>query len=219
MAENKNKSIIERMSDISNEVGQVKKTLSIQNYKAVAEADILKTVKPLERKYGVYSYPYYREIVRDEWVDKIARDGSKQANHIITIKTVYRFVNVDKIDEFIDIVSFSTGVDMSDKAEGKAMTYGDKYALLKAYKIATGMEEDGAFGRLDDDEPEKDDDTGEVQDYKCTNCGKFIRSVKMGNGSTLSPKAIAERTMKSYGAPLCMDCAREKQAHKSDKEE
>ena len=214
-SETKIKSIIERMSDISNEVGQVKKTLSIQNYKAVAEADILKTVKPLERKYGVYSYPYYREIVRDEWVS-----NSKGGNsHIITIKTVYRFVNIDKMDEFIDIVSFSTGVDMSDKAEGKAMTYGDKYALLKAYKIATGMEEDGAFGRLDDDEPEVNEDTGEVQDFKCTHCGKIIHSVKMSNGSILSPKDIAERTMKSYGAPLCMDCAKEKQSHKSGKEE
>ena len=53
-----------------------------------------------------------------------------------------RFVNVDKPEEYIDITTYGDGVDSQDKAPGKAMTYGDKYALLKAYKIITGDDPD-----------------------------------------------------------------------------
>lgn len=34
------------------------------------------------------------------------------------------------------------GIDTQDKAPGKAMTYSDKYALLKAYKIISGDDPD-----------------------------------------------------------------------------
>lgn len=54
------------------------------------------------------------------------------------IKTVYRFVNIDSTNEYIETTVFSEGIDSQDKGSGKAMTYGDKYALMKAYKISTG---------------------------------------------------------------------------------
>ena len=57
-------------------------------------------------------------------------------------ETVYRFVNIEKPEEFIDITTYGDGVDTQDKAPGKAMTYGDKYALMKAYKIITGDDPD-----------------------------------------------------------------------------
>ena len=58
------------------------------------------------------------------------------------IEVEYRFVNVDNPSEFIDITTYGDGVDSQDKAPGKAMTYADKYALLKAYKIETGDDPD-----------------------------------------------------------------------------
>ena len=58
------------------------------------------------------------------------------------LKTVYRFVNIEKPEEYIDVPTYGDGVDTQDKAPGKAMTYGDKYALMKAYKIITGDDPD-----------------------------------------------------------------------------
>ena len=40
------------------------------------------------------------------------------------------------------MVTFAEGIDAQDKGSGKAMTYGDKYALMKAYKISTGDDPD-----------------------------------------------------------------------------
>ena len=58
------------------------------------------------------------------------------------LEITYRFVNVDKPEEFIEIKSYGDGIDSGDKAPGKAMTYGDKYALMKGYKISTGDDPD-----------------------------------------------------------------------------
>lgn len=143
MAEQKN--IFQRMSAITSEISTVAKNLSVDagksSYKAVGEADVLAAVKPIEAKHGVYSYPVKREIVESGEMVSTTKYGERK-QLFMRVATVYRFVNVDKPDEYIDITTYGDGVDTQDKAPGKAMTYGDKYALLKAYKIQTGDDPD-----------------------------------------------------------------------------
>lgn len=137
--------IFQRMSAITQEISTVAKNLNVDagksSYKAVGEADVLAAVKPIEAKHGVYSYPHKRVIVDSgEMVSQTKYGERKQL--FMRVATVYRFVNMDKPDEYIDITTYGDGVDTQDKAPGKAMTYGDKYALLKAYKIQTGDDPD-----------------------------------------------------------------------------
>ena len=47
----------------------------------------------------------------------------------------------DSVEE-IEIITYGDGIDTQDKGPGKAMTYADKYALMKAYKIITGDDPD-----------------------------------------------------------------------------
>ena len=133
------------MQKITAEVSTVAKNLEVgfgsSKYKAVGEADILRAVKPIEEKYGVYSYPYDREIVESGTMEREGRNG-KTIQLYLRVKTVYRFVSVDDPASYLDIVSYGDGVDTQDKAPGKAMTYSDKYALMKAYKIQTGDDPD-----------------------------------------------------------------------------
>lgn len=58
------------------------------------------------------------------------------------IKTVYRFINIDNPTDFMETTTFAEGIDSQDKGSGKAMTYADKYALMKSYKISTGEDVD-----------------------------------------------------------------------------
>ena len=143
MAEQKN--IFQRMSAITQEISTVAKNLSVDagksSYKAVGEADVLAAVKPIEAKHGVYSYPFKREIIDSGEMVSTTKYGDRK-QLFMRVETVYRFVNTDKPDEYIDITTYGDGVDTQDKAPGKAMTYGDKYALLKAYKIQTGDDPD-----------------------------------------------------------------------------
>lgn len=147
MADTKN--LFQRMSAITEEIATVAKNLSVgegrSSYKAVGEADVLAAVKPAEIKHGVYSYPASRRVIDGGTITNVStyKGETKETKRLwMRVETVYRFVNVDKPEEFLEVTTYGDGVDTQDKAPGKAMTYGDKYALLKAYKIQTGDDPD-----------------------------------------------------------------------------
>lgn len=140
--------IFERMSMVTAEIGQVDKDLQVgegkKSYRASGEGTILAAVKPLEEKYRIYSYPISREkesaIIEKEYTWNGERRMIRLVKVDVTVR--YRFVNIDKPDEFVEMTSYGTGIDTGDKAPGKAMTYADKYALMKAYKIFGGNAND-----------------------------------------------------------------------------
>jgi hypothetical protein len=142
--------IFQRMSAVTSELQTVAKNLTVStgrnnSYKAVSERDIIDAVKPLEAKHGIYSYPYDREVLESQTLESEVVSGDvllKKTTFFSRIKTVYRFVNIDDPEDYIDTVTFAEGIDAQDKGSGKAMTYGDKYALMKAYKISTGEDPD-----------------------------------------------------------------------------
>lgn len=137
--------IYEKMLNITNEIASVNKNLTVgegkSSYKAVGEADVLKAVKELEFKFKVYSYPVNREIIESTMYTTTNQYGEKN-NIFSRLKTTYRFVNIEKPDEYIETITYAEGIDTQDKGAGKAMTYSDKYALMKAYKIITGEDPD-----------------------------------------------------------------------------
>ena len=161
--------IYQRMLNITAGLESVAKGLNVQvtktsSYKAVSERDILDAVKPLEAMNRVYSFPYKREIIVDKELTRTSQYGDS-VSQFIRVETVYRFVNIDNPSEFIDIISYGDGVDTQDKAPGKAMTYADKYALMKAYKISTG------------DDPDKD---ASPVDEKVTTKASFATDKQIG---------------------------------------
>ena len=124
---------------------------------------------------------------------------NEKSQFFMRLETVYRFVNTEKPDEFVDVTTYGDGIDNGDKAPGKAMTYSDKYALLKAYKIITGDDPDqqGSEERGFRSEAARRKAVG-----KCTDCGHAIADV--GNWKA---EQIAESTEKTYGVRLCWACA------------
>ena len=134
--------IFQKMMLVSGDIAKVSKNLEVGfgkgKYRAVSEADILAAVKPAEIAHGVYSYPVSRAII--ESGEMTTSNGNKQV--FLRMETVYRFVNADNPSDYLEITSYGDGVDSQDKAPGKAMTYADKYALMKAYKIQTGDDPD-----------------------------------------------------------------------------
>lgn len=192
--------IYQRMAAITAKLQTVAKNLDVQtgggkSYRAVSERDIIDAVKPLEAEFGVYSYPVVRETVAAEILETETTYGdktTKKTTFYTRIKTVYRFVNVDDPRDYIDTVVFSVGLDSQDKGDGKAMTYGDKYALMKAYKISTG----------DDPDAEASKDTsytiaGKPVSMTCADCGRDISD------------RVHDFSLRKYKRPLCRDCQAE----------
>ena len=150
MEETKQLNIYQKMLKATEKINKVAKKLKVEigkssSYKAVSEADVLEAVKPVEIELGIYSYPVNREIIETQVLDTVkeyngTRNESKQL--FMRLEVTYRFVNIDNPQDYLDITTYGDGVDSQDKAPGKAMTYADKYALLKAYKIETGDDPD-----------------------------------------------------------------------------
>jgi hypothetical protein len=141
--------IYQKMLEATNKINKVAKNLNVgmgkSQYKAVGEADVLEAVKPVEIELGIYSFPLSRRVIETNVFTTTSEyDGktTEKTNLFMRLETIYRFINTEKPDEYIDITTYGDGVDPQDKAPGKAMTYADKYALLKAYKVETGDDPD-----------------------------------------------------------------------------
>jgi len=198
-----NMNIYQRMNAISDEVGYVNKNLQVKfgqgTYKAVGEADILSAVKPLEKKYGVFSFPINREIIQSERIT--ASDG--RITYFERIKVTYRFVNSDKTDEFLEVISFGDGIDPADKSVGKAMTYADKYALMKAYKIMTGEDPDqeGSDSEFQDSVPfhKQMPQNGTQTPRQATGASSGGNYAPLPQNASVGPKNVAMASLKQIG--------------------
>lgn len=198
--------IYEKLAAITAELNAVAKNLKVgegrSSYKAVGEADVLAAVKPLEAKYKVYSYPSSRRIVDSDVItSKRVYNGqeSETSKFYMRVETTYRFVNTEDPEEVVEITTYGDGVDSGDKAPGKAMTYGDKYALLKAYKIITGDDPDqnaSEDGRV----------TRQRTAYICADCGAALVTTKRKDGTDWAPADIARYSTGRFGRCLCPGC-------------
>ena len=209
--------IYEKLAAITSELNAVAKNLMVgegrSSYKAVSEADVLAAVKPLEQKYKVYSYPLSRKVIDSDIITtKKVYNGqeSEISKFFMRVETVYRFVNTEDPADYVDITTYGDGVDSNDKAPGKAMTYGDKYALLKAYKIITGDDPDqnrSDEGNVEPGKPgERVPPVGDTP-IKCQRCGMLIPDFWDGQ-ELIKAETIAERAKARYGEPLCIKCGK-----------
>ena len=138
--------LFEKIQAVSDAVRNVEKNIVVgtgnSSYKAVSDIDVLMKVKDAEKEYRLVSIPVRQELVKSEIVRVIGQGGYEKITYADIVKMTVRIVNIDKTDEYIEIESFGRGLDAGDKGFGKASTYARKYALLNAYKIATGEDPD-----------------------------------------------------------------------------
>lgn len=215
--------IFEKMAAITAELSAVAKNLQVgegrSSYKAVGEADVLAAVKPLEAKYKVYSYPVVRNIVDSDVITtKKSYNGqeSETSKFFMRVETIYRFVNTETPDEYIDVPTYGDGIDSGDKAPGKAMTYGDKYALLKAYKVITGEDPDQHMS--EDAKISRSRQTGQkvnTPNYYCEDCTLPIQPTTKRDGSAWSVADIVKYSTGRFGRQLCPSC--QKKAFEAEK--
>lgn len=191
----KSLNIYQRMLKAQSMIETVAKNIEIdagkqRSYKAVNERDVLDAVKKAEQECGIYSFPYSREI----YETKETKNQYGTVSFWMRFKVVYRFVNIDDAKDYIDITSYGDGVDTMDKAPGKGMTYADKYALMKAYKISTGDDADKEVSTEQTEVKEQKHKSVDELVYEWSKCRRKLSElgVDYRNGSITS--WIAEKT-------------------------
>ena len=140
------KNLYEKIQLVSNEIKNIEKNMTVGKgnyaYKAVQDIDVTLEVKQAEAKYRLVSIPIKQELVKSEIVRVVKDGGGETIQYMDIVKMTLRIINLDNTAEFVDVESFGRGLDPGDKGFGKASTYARKYALLNAYKIATGEDPD-----------------------------------------------------------------------------
>lgn len=144
--ETKQPNIYEKIQLVANEIKNIEKNMTVGKgsyaYKAVQDIDVTLEVKQAETKYRLVSIPIRQDLVKSEIVRVVKDGGGEAIQYMDIVKMTLRIVNLDNTAEFVDVESFGRGLDPGDKGFGKASTYARKYALLNAYKIATGEDPD-----------------------------------------------------------------------------
>lgn len=137
--------LYQRIQAVSNELKNIEKNMTVGQgnyaYKAVQDIDVTLKVKEAETNHGLVSIPIKQELVKSEII-KVMKNNGESIQYMDIVKMTLRIINVDKPEEYIEVESFGRGLDPGDKGFGKASTYARKYALLNAYKIATGEDPD-----------------------------------------------------------------------------
>lgn len=208
--------IYQKMSAATAEIQTVAKNLMVETskgkgYKAVSERDIIDAVKPIEAKHGIYSYPVSRRLLESQALESESSyngNVTKKTTFFSRIETVYRFVNVDEPTDYIDTITFAEGVDTQDKGSGKAMTYADKYALMKAYKISTGDDPDQTASAEERYAPARaaQPTLPKSEPIECYDCGMTLLPTTKKDGETWPPEDIAKYSRMRFDRVLCPTC-------------
>lgn len=154
-------------------------------YKALSEEKVTSIMRAELLKHKLVVYP-------------IAQTAGRTGN-ITHVDVIYRMVNVENPEEYIEIASCGDGADTQDKGSGKAMTYAFKYMWLRTFALPTGEDPDKiSSAELD----EKERNAAPV----CERCGADIVSVKKRNGEMWTVKDMVKYSKGRYGAQMCADC-------------
>ena len=177
-------------------------------------ADIMKNVQYLAKddkvefgntKYKALSEEKVTSIMRKELINHglVVFPVSQAANRsgsITHVDVVYRMVNIDNPEEWIEIASCGDGADTQDKGSGKAMTYAFKYMWLRTFALPTGEDPDKVSSA--------ELDAQEAATVSCSDCGTIIGNSTKRNGEPWPADEIVRYSSGRFGRPLCPDCQR-----------
>ena len=192
--------IYEKMAAIMADVQYLAKDDKVEfgstKYKALSEEKVTTIMRAELLKYNLVVYPISQLATR--------------AGQITHVDVVYRLVNVENPEEYIEIASCGDGADSQDKGSGKAMTYAFKYMWLRAFALPTGEDPDKISSAELDAEAKKPGNRvppeGDEPVY-CEECGTRFADYFDGE-RLIKASVLAKRSREKNDKVLCTRCAR-----------
>jgi hypothetical protein len=144
------KQLLEKIQKVSQKLKSIEKDMQVGKgnyaYKAVSDLSVVLKVKEAENEVKIISIPFKQDLVSSEIVrnKKVSDNQTESTESIVYVDVIKMTVRIYDLESeaYLDVESFGRGLDSSDKGFGKASTYARKYAILNAYKIATGEDPD-----------------------------------------------------------------------------
>lgn len=133
--------IYEKLNEIHKEVGYIQKWKQGKQYQYVGSSDVLAAVRQHMNEQNLILLPAIENATAKEYETKT---GTLQIFTELTMTMTW--VNTEKPEEKVELPWYAQGMDLAgEKGVGKALTYGEKYFLLKFFNIATDKDDPDAF--------------------------------------------------------------------------
>ena len=141
----KNLNVYQRLSEVRKSVEYLKKDKQGQQFMYVGSADVLAALREKINEAGLILVP---EIVNHKVsvYERTNSKGNPTNDYFTELDMTMTWVNIDVPEETVKVSWYAQGVDLAgEKGVGKALTYAEKYFLLKTFNIATDKDDPDAF--------------------------------------------------------------------------
>lgn len=151
MAEQLN--VYQRLAEVRKKVSYLKKEQSGSQFNYVGSSDVLGALHSKINEMGLLLQPAITghkvkdqiEIINQYNKYTKQTEQKQRITYFTELEMTMRWINIDNPEDFLESKWYAQGVDIAgEKGVGKALTYAEKYFLLKFFNIAT-----------DDDDPDK----------------------------------------------------------------
>lgn len=171
MPHEKTTSLAARIVAIQAELDNVQKTgwNDYHKFHFATSDDVLSALRPLLAKHGVAVL--YRGT-EDVAITEAGTTRGGAVKYRTSGYVLYRIVNTDNPDDFLDIRHYAEAIDQEDKGANKLSTSGDKYVNFRLFRVVTGdprddvdshaPSQDSAPHQVPDAPPEPEEDESEL---------------------------------------------------------
>lgn len=141
--------IYQKLVEVRKSVPYLQKEAQGAQYSYVGSSQVLSAVRAKMDELGLFlSVKVVGHNVQSETVEnKDKYDKVKKTTTYFTeLDLEFTWINAEKPEETLTVPFYAQGVDIAgEKGVGKALTYGEKYFLLKTFNIATDKDDPDSF--------------------------------------------------------------------------
>lgn len=201
--------IYEKLIEVRKEVPYLQKGVynKGQQYSYVSSSQALGAVRAKIDELGLLLIPSVIDAKFSELCKGISEKGKETVTIITELTIEYTWLNAENPEEKFSITWYGQGIDIGgEKGVGKALTYAEKYFMLKFFNIATDKDDPDAFqDKIEGKEqPKEQHPTEKVFGSKPAPKNKVCEVC----GLAISDK-VAEFSNSKYGKELCYNCQKE----------
>jgi hypothetical protein len=141
--------IYQKLVEVRKSVPYLQKEAQGTQYQYVGSSQVLSAVRAKMDELGLFlSVKVIGHNVQSETVEnKDKYDKVKKTTTYFTeLDLEFTWINAENPEETLTVPFYAQGVDIAgEKGVGKALTYGEKYFLLKTFNIATDKDDPDSF--------------------------------------------------------------------------
>lgn len=132
--------LYQKLIEVRKAVPYLKKENSGYQFNYVSSSQVLGNLKAKMDELGVLLIP---SVVTKELQEKTTQKGGKE--YLTELVMEFVWINAENPEEQIKCGWYGQGLDSGEKGVGKALTYSEKYFMLKFFNIPTDKDDPDSF--------------------------------------------------------------------------